>query len=73
MKFTSRRHNQSKSNIITFSNYLFSQHQFTLSGKPLTVTDRIEYLGIEILSNLDFNSLSINKFQNVYKSLFSLT
>ena len=43
-----------------------------MNGLPLTKTNSIKYLGIEIESQLNFNLSAINKFKNVQKSIFSL-
>ena len=46
---------------------------FFISELPLTPADSIEYLGIEIKNNFDFDQSSINKFKKVQKSIFSLS
>ena len=65
--------NASKSNIISFGEQFCLERSFLLNGLPLTPSDTIEYLGVEINSNFDFDSTSINKFKKVQKSIFSLS
>ena len=63
--------NSNKSHIISFDKP-FPQ-KFSLNQKELSYVDKIEFLGIEKPSDLNFNKISIAKFNNVRKSIFSLS
>ena len=65
--------NPLKSNIIEFGPKKNPNNSFLLNGLPLVKTNKIKYLGVEIESQLDFDSSALNKFKNVQKSIFSLT
>lgn len=65
--------NPLKSNIIEFGKQRFPDNEFILNSLTLPKTNKIEYLGVEIDNNLDFDLGSINKFKNVRKSIFSLS
>ena len=65
--------NPLKSNIIKFGQHKNSNGSFLLNGLPLTITNKIKYLGVEIENQLDFDLTALNKFKNVQKSIFSLS
>jgi hypothetical protein len=65
--------NSNKSNIITFGKPIFSNTTFSLNNKTLNNTNKITYLGVEINEKLDFDTTAITKFNNVSKSIFSLS
>ena len=46
-------------------------NEFILVISPITHTDNIKYLGINIPHNLDFNSLALKKFHKVSGSVYS--
>ena len=65
--------NPNKSNIIQFGKPLLSQYPLILNNKPLTFSNSLKYLGIEINNNFDPNITAIEKFKKVQKSIFSLS
>jgi hypothetical protein len=65
--------NPNKSHIISFGKPIFPNTIFTLSNLPLTESNSIKYLGIEINSSLDYNTTACENFKIVQKTIFSLT
>ena len=65
--------NPLKSHLISFGKSLFAETTFYLNNLPITPSNKITYLGIEINNNLDFNLTACEKFRKVQKSIFSLS
>ena len=65
--------NPTKSNIVEFGRQFFNFSQFYLNHQLIPKIDKLKYLGVFIDKNLDFDTIAIDKFNNVQKSIFSLS
>ena len=66
-------YNISKCKFMVFGTSKFNNTSFLLSNLPLTYSNTIKYLGIDITHDLNFSNFFLNKFQSVSNSFFSLT
>ena len=65
--------NPNKSNIVEFGKQFFKNSNFYLNNKIIPKTDRIIYLGVIIDNKFNFNNITIEKFSNVQKAIYSLS
>ena len=63
---------QKKSIIIEFGPQFFKNTSFYINNNLITKVDEITYLGVKI-NKLNLNEISIEKFKEVQKSVFSLS
>ena len=55
-----------------FGPQTFKSSSFSIDNNKIPHTNSLKYLGVTIDNTLDFNKYSINKFNSVQKSIFSL-
>ena len=72
-KFWRIKFNTNNSNVIAFGPQFFKNSQFYLNNTVIPKTDEITYLGVKINNKLNFNEISIEKFKEVQKSVYSLS
>jgi hypothetical protein len=65
--------NANKSHIIEFGKQFYEKSIFYLNDTEITKSEKIDYLGISIDKNLDFDQYALDKFKNTQKSVFSLS
>ena len=65
--------NPHKSNIIEFGKQIIQNNIFKIGDNKIPIVDEIIYLGITLNKNLNFDTISREKFKNVQKSIFSLS
>jgi len=65
--------NPLKSTVITFGKPIAQLQTFKLSNLELNQTNEIQYLGVEINKDLDFDAVAKKKFRKVEKCIFSLS
>ena len=65
--------NSHKSKIVEFGKQIIQNNAFKMGDSEIPIVEEITYLGVILNKNLNFDTLSREKFKSVLKSIFSLS